>query len=200
MYHSFSYGGRAVVSAGHRRLLEKHQVHGRHEALLGSSTSTSSSSPSSSHGSSSSNNTHLRVHVTLFHGDFYLLARHERPPLKLIPPYVHMGAQLAVEKDLYLCDLENGTHYVGFLGGHTCGAYDIVAETFTGDCADSTHLVSSTSATTSIKELRIEHFEFGLRALTSSSHRCLCGFVYVCLLCVCLVCLCECVMLACVCA
>ena len=69
--------------------------------------------------------------ISRYSGNFYYLPAHGHAPIKLVPPYGYLGANVGeMERaEVHLCDLRpGGTDYLGLSGGNACGAYDIIAE------------------------------------------------------------------------
>lgn len=109
--------------------------------------------------------THLRLKLYKYSGDFYYLPAHEHAPIKLLPPYGYLGSESGVmeQAEIHLCNLEVGTHYLGLAGGSLCGAYDIVAETFTdadAECHELYHHAHH-EATEGVHKLVFDHFSYG---------------------------------------
>ena len=103
--------------------------------------------------------THLRLHIWKYTGDFYVKTQHEHAPIKLVEPYMYFN-QTAYQTEVKICDMEVGSHFLGLLGGESCGVYDVYAETFQGDCHElETHTV--VSDTTRATELAVDHFARG---------------------------------------
>merc|ERR1711871_1393911 len=100
----------------------------------------------------------LQLHIWRYSGDFYVRPSNEHVPIHLAPPYVYMRDGV-LDSYVTLCDVgDAGTkHYLGLLGGHKCGMYDVVAHSFYGPCQrlENYAVVDDTMAA---EELILEHF------------------------------------------
>ena len=82
---------------------------------------------------------HARFTLDKYEGDFYALTKRGEPPPKLEPPFAYI-ARKSHGTSIDLCDIEPGhADWVGILGGHSCSAYDVTAQLFTGECHELEH-------------------------------------------------------------
>ena len=79
------------------------------------------------------------------------LTRHTRAGRYAKGSYYENGGTYEIN----ICNMEEGHHFLGLLGGYHCAEYDLYAETFTGgECAEVEHKGYKSKP----KELKMDHF------------------------------------------
>ena len=79
------------------------------------------------------------------------LTRHTRARRYAKGSYYENGGTYEIN----ICNMEEGHHFLGLLGGYHCAEYDLYAETFTGgECAEIEHKGYKSKP----KELKMDHF------------------------------------------
>lgn len=116
-------------------------------------------------GSASGGGAHARFHVLLHTGDAYYITKQSSVPLKLIPPYGHVGA--SEHHGIYAesCNVPEGERvYIGLKAGRVCADYEVYVEWFDGECNempfDEATLYSSDEAASGARELQPHHFGY----------------------------------------
>ena len=91
------------------------------------------------------------------------VTRHPAAPLKLVPPYVSLGASTTnLSTSIDMCNVESGQMFLGLLGDSEstgCMQYDVTVEEFTGPCIELLHQPDLDPAAIADQTLPIEHFE-----------------------------------------
>ena len=108
---------------------------------------------------------HLRFNIVKPAGADSAVAvtRHSAAPLKLVPPYVSLGASTTnLSTSIDMCNVESGQMFLGLLGDSEstgCMQYDVTVEEFTGPCIELLHQPDLDPAAIADQTLPIEHFE-----------------------------------------
>ena len=95
-------------------------------------------------------------HIIKHMGDMEVVVRHNAVPLKLIPPYTHVGEE-DFERDTQVCNAVPGeTVYLGMLGGYHAAGYEIIASELPAGapCEEPPHTMAATADSYTMQELK----------------------------------------------